>query len=126
MRMLKQTWPLLLTALLTGCTGTLTNLTPQYQTRNANGLYPVAVAFQSRQQSLRWESIKPAVEVGNEVYPMRRMPLMTNRWETLIPVPAGTSTLHYRYKFDWQYNAVPAPQNDSMISAPQTLRIMDR
>jgi hypothetical protein len=124
MRKLIKSWPLLLTVLLAGCTGTLTNLTPNYQTRNASGLYPVAVAFHTRQQSLRWESIKPAVVVGDEVYPMRLMPYMTNRWETLVPVPAGTSELHYRYKLDWQYNAIPVPQNDSMLSAPQTLQIV--
>ena len=125
MRKLIQLWPLLLVAALTGCTGTLTNLTPQYQTRNATGLYPVAVAFHSRQQSLRWQSIKPTVMVGDQAYPMRLMPYMNDRWETLVPVPADQNTLHYRYKFDWQYNAVPVPQNDSMTSGTQTLRIVE-
>ena len=124
MRKLIKSWPFLLTVLLTGCTGTLTNLTPQYQTRNASGLYPVAVAFHTRQQSLRWDSIKPAVVVGDQVYPMRAMPYMTNRWETLLPVPAGQNSVKYRYKLDWQYNAIPDPRNDSMISAPQTLQII--
>lgn len=118
--------PLLLAVLLTGCTGKLTNLTPQYQTRNANGLYPVAVAFQTRQQSLRWDSIKPYVMVGDQAYLMRKMPYMSNRWETLVPVAAGQNTLDYRYKLDWQYNAIPVPQNDSLISAPQTLHIIEQ
>lgn len=111
---------------LTGCTGTLTNLAPEYQTRRADGLYPVAVAFETRQQSLRWNSIKPYVVVGNNFYPMRPMPLMSNRWETLLQVPADTSIVHYRYKLEWQYNAIPTPLNDSQITKPQTLRIIDK
>lgn len=126
MRKLIKSWPLLLTVLLTGCTGTLTNLTPQYQVRNPSGLYPVGVSFHTRQQSLRWESIKPAVIVGDQVYPMRPMPYMTDRWETLLPVPAGQNSVNYRYKLDWQYNAIPEPRNDSMVSAPQTLQIVDQ
>jgi hypothetical protein len=117
-----------LTALvaLTGCTGTLTNLAPEYQTRRPDGLYPVAVAFETRQDSLRWKSIKPNVVVGDKFYPMRPMPLMSNRWETLLQVPADTSIVHYKYKLEWQYNAIPDPQNDSQITKPQTLRIIDK
>ena len=111
---------------LTGCTGTLTNLTPGYQTRRADGLYPVSVAFETRQQSLRWKSIKPSVLVGNNSYPMRPTPLMTNRWETLLQIPADTTAIQYRYKLEWQYNAIPVPQNDSQMTKPQTLRIIDR
>ena len=118
--------PWLLAALLAGCAGKLTNLTPQYQVRNANGLYPVAVALQTRQQSLRWDSIKPYVIVGDQAYLMRPMPYLSNRWETLVPVPAGQKSLHYQYKLDWQYNAIPEPRNDSVISPQQTLTIMDR
>lgn len=126
MRKTSRFLPLLLPALLAGCTGTLTNLTPEYQTRNASGLYPVSVAFRTRQQSLRWESIKPYVQMGDQLIKMRRTPLMTNRWETLVSVPPSTSTVQYRYKFDWQYNAIPEPRNDSLLSAPQTLQIVDQ
>src|SRR5690349_16280503 len=90
---------LCLPLLMSGCTATLTNLTPQQQVRNANNLYPVEVALATRQQSLRWDSIKPQIVVGNEFYKMRPTPLMTNRWEGLVPVPAGSSVVHYRYKF---------------------------
>lgn len=126
MRKITRFLPLLLPALLAGCTGTLTNLTPGYQPRNPSGLYPVSVAFNTRQQSLRWESIKPYVQIGNELIEMRRTPLMTNRWETLVSVPPGTSAISYRYKFDWQYNAIPTPRNDSLLSSPQTLQIVDQ
>jgi len=126
--MLKKFLPLLLLPLLlTGCATTFTNLTPQHQVRNANNLYPVEVAFTSRQQSLRWETIKPLVNVGSEFYPMRPTLLMTNRWEALVPVPAGKNVLQYRYRLDFKYNAVgQLPQDDSALSPLYTLRITDR
>ena len=125
--MRKRILPLLFAPLLLAGCGTFTNLTAHYQVRNANNLYPVGVAFHSRQQSLRWDSIKAYVNVGSEFYPMRRTLMMTNRWEGLVPVPPGTNVIHYRYKLDFLYNAVGAPpQSDSAISKNQTLRIINR
>lgn len=107
-------------------TATLTNLTPQQQTRNANGFYPVEVALESKQQTLRWSSIKPMVKVGADYYPMRPTPLMTNRWEGLIPVPAGAAGVKYKFKFDFQYNAMGKPKNDSALSQEYALKISDK
>jgi hypothetical protein len=119
--------PLLVLALIaTGCTtATITNLTPQQQFRNQNGFYPVEAAFNSSQQSLRWSTIKPSVMVGSEYLPMRPTLLMTNRWEGFIPVPAGVNTVKYRFKFDFQYNALGAPRDDSALSKEYILRIVE-
>lgn len=129
--MLKKILPLLLLPLLfAGCAtstfSTFSNLTPQTQTRNANNLYPVEVAFTSRQQSLRWETIQPFINVGTEFYPMRPTLLMTNRWEGLVPVPRGKTAVEYRYKFDFKYNAVGyPPKSDSILSPVYSLRIAE-
>ena len=124
--MLKRMLPLLFAPLLlVGCTSTFTNLTPLHQTRNSNNFYPVEVAMESRQQSLRWDTIHPQIIVGNEVYPMRPTNLMTNRWEGLIQVPPGTDVVHYRYKFDFSYNAMGGPKPDSALSPEYTLRILE-
>ena len=110
-----------------GCTNaTLTNLTPQQQQRNGNGFYPVEVALETRKQTLRWNSIKPMVKVGADYYPMRPTPLMATRWEGLIPVPAGANIVKYNYKFDYQYNAMGKPRNDSALSKTYTLKILDK
>jgi hypothetical protein len=124
--MLKKALPLLLLPLLfAGCRATFTNLTPQQQFRNTNNLYSVEVALDSRQQTLRWDSIKPQIVVGTEFYPMRPTLLMTNRWEGLVPVPARTNIVHYRYKFDYEYTAMGKPKPDSALSSEYTLRILD-
>ena len=117
---------LLLLLLINGCATNLTNLTAQHQERNPNNLYPVEVALVSRQQTLRWDSIRPQILVGTEFYPMRPTQLMTNRWEGLVPVPAGTNIVHYRYKFDFNYNAMGNPKADSALSREYTLRIIDK
>lgn len=111
--------------LLAGCTSTFTNLTPLHQTRNPNNLYPVEVKMESRQQTLRWDTIQPQIVSGNQVFPMRPTNLMTNRWEGLLQVPAGTTLVHYRYKFDFNYNAMGAPKSDSALSPEYTLRILE-
>jgi hypothetical protein len=122
--MFKKSLPLLcLSLLLAGCASQLTNLTPQQQSRNAINLYPVEVSFNSRQETIRWQSIKPKIAVGSEYYDMRPTPLMTNRWEGLIPVPTGTSEIRYRYKLDFDYNRMGKPGADTALSREYTLHI---
>src|SRR5262245_29998445 len=125
--MLKKLLPLLLIPLLlAGCQATLTNLTPQTRVRNPDNLYMVEVALASRQQTLRWDSIKPQVIVGQNFYPMRPTKLMTNRWEALLAVPSTANLVHYRYKFDYNYNAMGAPRSDSALSKEYTLKIIEK
>jgi uncharacterized protein YceK len=114
---------IVLPLLLSGCAATITNLTPQAQPRKPDHLYPVEVALQSRQQTIRWHTIRPQIVVGAEVYPMRPTPLLTNRWEGVIPVPDGTTSVKYRYKFDYDYNAMGKPQQDTFLSEQYTLKI---
>jgi hypothetical protein len=64
--------------------------------------------------------------VGANYYPMRSTSLMTNRWEGLLPVPAGVNMVHYRYKFDFKYNAMGPARSDSALSPEYTLRILEQ
>ena len=122
--MFKKSLPVLcLSLLLAGCASQVTNLTPQQQSRNANNLYPVEVSFNSRQETIRWQSIKPKIVVGSDYYDMRPTPLMTNRWEGLVPVPTGTSEIRYRYKLDFDYNRMGKPGADTALSREYTLHI---
>lgn len=124
--MVKRLMPVLaLVALLTGCSTTFTNLTPQTQIRNGNNLYPVEVALTSRQQTMKWDTVVPQIIIGEEVYPMRPTPLMTNRWEGLVPVAPGKDTVYYKYKFDFEYNKFGKPGIDSTTSPQYMLRILE-
>lgn len=112
--------------LLTGCSTTITNLTPSQLPRSQNNLYPFEVALDTTQRSMVEDSVKAAVIVGLETYPMQRTPMLKNRWDTLVPVPAGTNFLHYRYKFEYEYNAVPQRRQSSMLSPMYTLEIVNQ
>jgi hypothetical protein len=125
--MLKKILAVLPILLLTGCAATFTHLTPLQQPRNANNLYPVEVAFHSSQQSLRWQSIQPYVLANGELYPMRPVPMIQDRWEGFVPVPRGANSVSYRFKFDYLYNTFgqpPAP--NSAFSPVYKLTIIDR
>lgn len=112
--------------LLVGCaTSTITNLTPAQMSRNADGLYPVEAVWQSSQQSVIQDSIKPYVVVGLEAYPMRPTPLLQNRWETLVPIPASKDHIYYQFKFDYEYKGMPARRSDSVLSPEQRLDIVN-
>ena len=128
MLMLKKFLPLLPVLLLAGCaTATFTRLTPGEQPRNSNNLYPVEVVFDSNQQALRWDSIKPFVIVNGETLPLRPVRMVGNRWEGLVPVPPGVNAVNYRFKFDYLYNTIgSAPKPNSVASKMFTLKVVDR
>lgn len=115
----------LLVFALTGCNATFSNLTPRQQLRNTNNLYIVEVQFNSRQQTLRWDSIEPQIMVGNQFLPMRPTPLMTNRWEGVIPVAPEQKMVQYRYKFTYKYNQFGPPGVSSAISPTYSLRVIE-
>lgn len=123
--MLKKFLPLLPLLLLVGCTTpTFTRLTPSVQPRNANNLYPVETIFESQQQSLRWDSVKAYVLVNGQTLPLRQVPLVQNRWEGLVPVPADVNSVNYRFKFDYLYNDFgTTPKPDSVFSKVYKLEI---
>jgi hypothetical protein len=125
-KMLKVGPWLLLGALLAGCTSTITNLTPSKQARNATGMYPVEVAWDSREQVVRPETLTPYVVVEFESYKMRPTLGMKNRWEVLIPVPADKNMVPYQFRVDYEYNSYGKPKPSSKLSQSYKLEITDK
>jgi hypothetical protein len=111
---------------LTGCSTTISNLTPSQQPRNANNIYPFEVQFQTAQKSIRQNTIKPYVIIGTETYPMQPAPMLKGRWEAQVPVAATNKFLHYRYKFDYEYDRIPAAGQSSRLSPTYQMQISDR
>ena len=123
---LKRFLPMLSVVLLTGCTATFTRLTPLEQPRNPNNQYPVEVQFNSQQQSLRRDSIQAYVLANGELYSLTPVPKVENRWEGFLPVPPGTNTVNFRFKFDYLYNNFGTePKPNSAWSPTYQLRIIN-
>lgn len=119
-------WLLMLPLLMGGCASfSITNLTPSSVPRNADGSYPVEMLIDSRQQTLRHDSVKPYVVVGFDFYPMQRTLKMQNRWETLVPIPAEQDVLHYRFKVDYDYNDFGDVGQGSKMSTEYILKVRD-
>lgn len=116
----------LLPFLFTGCATTITNLTPNETVRNPDGLYPFEVIWDSTQESIREQSLQAYVIIGLEAFPMQRTPLLKNRWEALVPIPANENYVNYRYKFDFLYDSIPRPKESSKLSNPYQLHIIDQ
>ena len=126
--MIQRFLPLLLASiLLAGCaTTTLTNLTPRQLPRNANGIYTFEVLLDTRQQTLRQETLKPYVLIGFNAYPMDPSLMMKNRWEALIPIAADKKFVSYRYKFDYNYDRFGPRGNSSKLSQQYQVDIMEK
>lgn len=110
----------------TGCSTTaITNLTPSRLPRKENGQYQFAAEYSTRQQSLIKESMAAFVIVGNDQYEMQRTPMLTNRWETLVPIPADQDVVTYRFRFNYDYRAIPERRSNSRESKYYQLFILD-
>jgi hypothetical protein len=115
---------LLAVATLTGCTS-ITNLTPRQYTRKDDGLYHFEIQWNSRQQSVVRESLKPTVVIGDQRHPMELVQGMTNR-ETLIAIPPADKVVEYRIRMDFEYYDFGQRGQDNRYSAPATLTIKDK
>jgi hypothetical protein len=125
-RMLKRLPWLLLTVMLAGCASTITNLTPTTASRNASGMYPIEVAWDTQDETVRPNSLKPYVVQDFETYPMRPTLGISNRWETVILIPTNQSFVTYHIRFDYEYNAWGRPRKNSKLSPGYRLEILDR
>ncbi|MEI7732869.1 MAG: hypothetical protein WCO56_25075 [Verrucomicrobiota bacterium] len=126
MTMMKQIVVLLALAMLaTGC-HTVTNLTPAQVSRNTNGLYNLEMMWTHQEAALRPQTVKASVMVGHDFYPMERTPLLKGRYEALVPIPANRDSLYYRFKIDFEKNAIPEPRAESVLSQEYKLSIMDQ
>jgi hypothetical protein len=125
--MMKKFLPLgLIPMLLAGCSTTITNLTPSQLNRNTTGLYPFEVAWDSNEQCVVKDSIKPYVYVEWQSFPMQPTPRLRNRWEALVPVPANAEYVNYHFKFDYQYRTIPEVRSNSINSQPYQLHIINK
>lgn len=94
----------LLTGLvLGGCMTTVTNLTPTTEMRNPDNLVRIEYQWDTTQQTIRPESIRPFVVVGFDTYEMQPTLKMTNRWEALVPVPPDKNVINYHFKVDYEF-----------------------
>jgi hypothetical protein len=113
---------LMLPVLLTGCTS-ITNLSPSRYPRDSSGYYRVEAQWFTKRQVVRPDSIKPLVMIGFDSYPMKPVPLVSERWEAYIPVPADKNIVVYHYKFDFMDDAFGGPRPDSFMSRDYELKI---
>ena len=66
--------------------------------------------MEKQAQAINPDSFQPVVVIGFNTYPMRPVPVVQDRWEAFIPVPADKDFVLYRYKFDYEVNAISKPQ----------------
>ncbi|HEY3763023.1 MAG TPA: hypothetical protein VGN23_14860 [Verrucomicrobiae bacterium] len=113
--------------LMAGCATQFTRLSPLEQPRNANNFYPVEVEFDSNQQAMRLDTIKPYVLVDGELYPLHQVPLLNNRWEGFVSVPTTSDEVDFRFKFDYLYNNFGSqPKPSSAYSPLYKMKILDQ
>jgi hypothetical protein len=108
---------LMLPVVLAGC-NSITNLTPSQCPRDSSGYYHVEAMWTSSRTIIQQDSFKPLVVVDLQTYPMRRVPVVQDRWEAFIPVPADKDSVYYHYKFDFKDTKA-----DSLMSDTYQLRI---
>jgi hypothetical protein len=111
---------------LTACTTTITNLTPSTERRSPNGLYPIEVELDTREQCIKEDTLKPYVLVGAQSYPMQPTLMLKNRWEAVVPVPGNVEYVNYRFKFDYDTRGFGNPIPGSKLSRPYQLQIVNK
>jgi hypothetical protein len=114
----------LLSTWLVGCVhNTVTNLTATTQPRDPTGQYRVEYEWDSTQQTVLPNSIKPVVVVGFDTYEMKRVLNTSNRWEAFVPVPKDKDQIVYQFKVDYEYSRFGKPGKASKLSPQYKLTV---
>jgi hypothetical protein len=116
-----------LALLCAGCS-TVTSLTPSKQPRTKSGYYLLEADWKTDSSTVIDSSLKAYVLIEGDptLIPMERVPVVIDRWQVYVPVPADQKTLRYRFKFDYMYHATPKPKPNSFLSPEHELTIVDR
>ncbi len=114
---------------VSGCTS-ITNLGSDHHVRNANGLYPVVIGWDTNQRSLLPESVQPVVQTDFQASTFREIPMTpvpgaVNCWTAQVPAPKGVNFLNYRVKMNFQYHKISKRGKDSRLSPPYQFQIID-
>ena len=112
--------------LQTGCLSTtVVNLTPSKVSRNAAGTYRFEAAWETNEKSIQEDSIEGFVVLNEVHYPMKKVPVVTDRWEALIPLEQASEGYTYHLKFDFIYDSHPEPKPNSLRTKPFSLKIVE-
>jgi len=126
MRLLKGTIALATALTISGCaTSSVTNLTPRHHVRNTENVYPVDIEFRTNLRTIKWDTVRPYVQIGEDNYLMRRTAIVKDRWETLIPISQEERVAHYRIKIDFSYSSLSEDKVNSVLSGPYQIVIGD-
>jgi hypothetical protein len=92
---------------LAGCVPTsVSNLTPRTVPANPTRTYPFEVTWNTARRGVKTDAVSAWVVIDGVLYPMTRVPVAANRWEALVPVPAGRTYVPYKYRFDYSIPGV--------------------
>lgn len=129
MRRMQWLVPGMLGALLavTGCATRITNLTPSTLPREESGLYAFEAEWTSteRTRELRQDRIRAYVVYDGNFYAMERVSRMTNRWESLVPIPEDRRMVFYHFKWDYENAGFGRNHPNSIRSQQFQLEIAD-
>ncbi len=112
--------------LQTGCLRTtVVNLTPSKLSRNSDGMYRFEAAWESNQKSVQDESVEGYVVLNEVQYPMKKVPVVKDRWEALVPLNPNDEGYTYHLKFDFVYDSFPEPKPNSLRTKSFSLNIVE-
>jgi hypothetical protein len=112
--------------LQTGCLSTtVVNLTPSKLPRNAEGTYRFEAAWESNQKSIQQGTIEGYVVLNDLQFPMKKVPVVNDRWEALIPLDQVEQGYTYHMKFNFIYDSYPQAKPNSLRTKPFSLKIVE-
>ena len=93
-----------------------TNLTPRKLPREADNLYHFEISWKTARRGVNTTNVQAYVMVGENMYPMKPVPLTDTRFEASVPLPPGKTYIPYRYRFDYDYPGLGYTYKNSDLS----------
>ncbi|MCW5557367.1 MAG: hypothetical protein KIT22_06010 [Verrucomicrobiae bacterium] len=94
----------------------MVNLTPRNATSTVNGVHHFEVQWNSSLRGANNPEMQAHVMIGEDLFPLQRIPNTTDRWEGDVPIPSDRPVISYRYKFDYTRPGIGARIVESELS----------
>ena len=114
------------TLLLTGCSLTITNLTPDTVPANPSQIYTITARFEPKANAIIATSIQPRIIIDGQSYKMSKATAGTDLWEFEYQLPASRPNARYYFIANYDVRSGDGSSPQEQTSELQTLNIAGR
>lgn len=118
--------PVIVSALLVGCSPAIRNLTPGKVPANPSGIYTISMSTSSREGAVVDDSVEANIVINGSVFPMERNPYDRNIFDFDYVMPEDQSEAAFYFMLDYDLAMTGGARPRRVTSQLHNFRVINR